>query len=346
MSKIEVTGTSKEDRQERIALVKNDNYFDRKPGLDSVLIQTYNDEERMLVDFEEQIIQSMVGLSSVSDQLKAQEYVSLQQSTLTSSVMVFFNNSSELLKDKNIRQALVQGTDSAQIRKDLGYDPTPSDSPFLKNQFAYSPEIVQLPYDPVRAAAILDENGWVVGDDGVRAKEGIRLSLRFVSQSLSEYSAITQTLQNDWGGLGVEIDAVLQPEEDIQTGALARHDYDVLLYGISIGYDPDVFAYWHSSQADPNSSSLNLSEFKNEIADEALEAGRTRIDETLRKVKYDPFLRQWRDEAPAVALYQPRFVMVTRGTFVGFDSDYMNSATDRYWSIADWKIRNAETVKQ
>jgi peptide/nickel transport system substrate-binding protein len=167
-----------------------------------------------------------------------------------------------------------------------------------------------------------------------------------VSQSLSEYASITQKIQQQWGAVGVEIEAILQPEEDIQSNALARHDYDVLLYGISIGFDPDVFAYWHSSQADPNSSSLNLSEFKNAVADEALEAGRTRVDETLRKVKYEPFLRQWQAEVPAVALYQPRFVMVTRGTFVGFESKFMSSATDRYWSIANWKIRNDETVKQ
>jgi len=89
-----------------------------------------------------------------------------------------------------------------------------------------------------------------------------------------------------------------------------------------------------------------LSEFKNDISDDALEAGRTRIDEDLRKVKYAPFLSQWKEEAPAIALYQPRFVMVTRGTFEGFDSEFMSTSTDRYWSISDWKIRNSEQVKQ
>jgi peptide/nickel transport system substrate-binding protein len=343
---LDVTGTSKDTRQERIALVKNDNYFSKKSGIDSIVIQTYNDEDRMLDDFNNKVIQSMVGLSSISDNLKSQDYVDLQESTLTSSVMVFFNNSTELLKDKKIRQALVQATDSKSIRASLGYDTVAADSPFLKNQFAYNSEITQLPYDLERANALLDEAGWVRGEDGFRSKEGIKLAFRFVSQSLSEYSSITQKLQQDWSTLGIQINAVLQPEEDIQSSALARHEYDILLYGISLGYDPDVFAYWHSSQADPNSSNLNLSEFKNEISDEALEAGRTRVDETLRKVKYEPFLRQWQEEAPAVALYQPRFVMVTRGTFVGFDSMFMTSATDRYWSIADWKIRNADTVKQ
>jgi peptide/nickel transport system substrate-binding protein len=345
-STIQVTGTSKENRQERIALAKNNQYFNTKPGLDSVVLQTYNDEERMIADFENKIIQSMVGLTSVPDTLQSQEYVELQQATLTSIVMVFFNNSSKLLSDKTLRQALLQATDIADIRAGLGYSPVASDSPFLKNQFAYNPDITQLPYDPEKAVTLLDEAGWVKGDDNVRTKDGTRLSLRFVSQSLSEYATITQKIQQQWGEIGVEIEAVLQPEEDIQSSALVRHDYDVLLYGISIGFDPDVFAYWHSSQADPNSSSLNLSEFKDAVADEALEAGRTRIDENLRKVKYDPFLRQWQTEAPAIALYQPRFVMVTRGTFVGFESNYMSSAVDRYWSIADWKIRNAETIKQ
>jgi ABC-type transport system substrate-binding protein len=288
----------------------------------------------------------MVGLSSISDKLLQEDAVKLQQAPLTSSVMLFFNNSNEFLKDKNLRQALVYATDSASLRKSIGYSPVPADSPFLKNQFAYNPEITQLPFDLEKANEKFSEAGWALGEDGLREKDGKKLRFRFVSQSLTEYSTITQKLQEDWAKVGVSIDAILQPEDDIQSNALARHDYDIFLYGISIGYDPDVFAYWHTSQIDPNSSSLNLSEYSNEIADEALEAGRTRVDETLRKVKYNPFLSQWREDAPAVALYQPRFVMVTRGTFEGFDNESMSTATDRYWSIADWRIRNSETVKQ
>jgi peptide/nickel transport system substrate-binding protein len=345
-SALEVSGADKENRQERIALSKNDGYYGEKPGPNSIVIRSYIDEEKMIKDFDDKIIQSMVGLTSVSDSLKEQEFVDLQESTLTSSVMVFLNNSNAILKDKKIRQALVQSTNTQDIRQGLGYDTVSVDSPFLKNQFAYNPEIVQLSYDPAKAEAILDEVGWVKGEDGIRYKDDKKLSLRLVSQSLSEYAAITQKLQEEWGKVGVHVDAVLQPEEEIQSSALIRHDYDVLLYGISIGYDPDVFAYWHSSQSDPNSSNLNLSEYVNEISDIALEAGRTRIDESLRKVKYAPFLSQWKEDAPAIALYQPRFVMVTRGVFEGFSSEFMSSATDRYWSISDWKIRNDELVKQ
>jgi peptide/nickel transport system substrate-binding protein len=342
---LEVSGLEIDSRQERIAMVRNEGYFGRKPGLDSVIIRSYRDEEAMIKDFDGQIIKSMVGLNSVPDTLENQETVTLQQAPLTSTVMVFLNNSSTLLKDKKLRQALLYATDSDSMRKSLSYNAVASDSPFLKNQFAYNPETVQLPYDTTKATALLDELGWKIEPDGIRAKDGVKLSLKFVSQSLSEYASITQKLQQDWSMLGIRLEAILQPEADIQVNALARHDYDVFLYGISVGNDPDVFAYWHSSQADPNSSSLNLSEYKDETSDIALEAGRTRLDKELRKIKYQPFLERWRDDAPAKALYQPRFFMVTRGTFVGFENGYMSSATDRYRSIADWKIRNADVIK-
>jgi len=342
---LEVSRGELDSRQERIALVRNEGYFGKKPGLDSVVIRSYRNEDSMVKDFDGQIIKSMVGLSSVPDTLEDQELVTLQQAPLNSTVMIFLNNSSKLLQDKKLRQALLYATDSDSIRKILSYNAIASDSPFLKSQFAYSPDTVQLPYDIAKATATLDELGWVMGPDGIRAKDGVPLSLRLVSQSLSEYASITQKLQSDWSALGIRIEAILQPEADIQVNALARHDYDIFLYGISVGYDPDVFAYWHSSQADPNSSSLNLSEYKNSVSDIALEAGRTRLDRDLRKVKYQPFLEQWREDAPAKALYQPRFFMVTRGTFIGFENGYMSSATDRYRSIADWKVRNADVIK-
>ncbi len=342
---IEASGGSVENRQERIAMVRNDSYYGQRPGLDSVVIRSYRNEEKLLKDFEEQVIQSMVGLTSVPDYITEQSDVELQQASLTSTVTVFFRNSSEILNDKKVRQALVQATNVEEIRKGIASDVLPADSPFLKSQFAYNPEITQLPYDVEQSKSLLDEAGWVANADGMRAKDGIPLTLRLVSQSLSEYAAITQKLQQEWASVGVKVDAILQPEEDIQGGTLARHDYDVLLYGISIGYDPDVFAYWHSSQINPNSSGLNLSEYNNATADEALEAGRTRLDEQLRKIKYEPFLKVWRDDAPAVALYQAKFFMVTRGTFEGFEGGLLNTATDRYWSIANWKVRNAQVIK-
>ncbi len=344
---LEVVGQDLDTRQERIALVKYEDFYVSNEGPDGIVIRSYRTDEAMLKDFEEQVIQSMVGLSFLPDNLLEDDEIKQVSAPLTSAVMAFINNSSEGLNDKKVRRALVQSVDSNELRKGLSFSSIAVDSPFLKSHFAYNPDIVQRPYDYAKAFALLDEAGWELNDSGVREKDGKELKIRLVSQSLSEYSVIAQKLQQNWGALGVKVEAILQPEEDIQSGAIARHDYDVLLYGISIGYDPDVFAYWHSSQFDPNAATrLNFSEFSDKKADEALEAGRTRIDEELRNVKYQPFLQAWRDEAPALALYQPRFSMIVRGTFEGFQGGQLSTATDRYYSIGNWKIRNAEVVKE
>src|SRR6185437_7044334 len=98
---------------------------------------------------------------------------------------------------------------------------------------------------------------------------------------------------DQWKELGVKVDVHLQQPEDFQN-TLTTHAYDAVLHGISIGVDPDVFVYWDSSQSDIRSANrLNLSEYKSDAADDSLEAGRTRLDPTLRAIKYKPFLQAW-----------------------------------------------------
>lgn len=336
-----------EKRSEKLILLRNDDYYSDKPLIDSVIIRTYRNEDLMLEAFDQDVIQSMVGLDSIPDEIVSASDVEVISAPLTSSVMLFFNNSNSFLSDKNVRRALVQSVDTEQARASLGFDTIPVDSPFLRSQKTYDKDIVQLPYDEKAAQEGIEKAGWKRNADGIYEKDGNELQIRLFSQSLGEYSDVISQIQEDWTELGVRVNVFLQSEADIQSGAIARHDYDALLYGISIGYDPDVFAYWHSSQIDTISGSgLNLSEFSNELADEALEAGRTRNDLELRKIKYEPFLESWRDDAPAFGIYQPRFTMVVRGTFTDFDTSSLRSSSDRYRSVSQWRVRNDKVPKQ
>ena len=343
---VEVVGTVRSEFQEKVSLQTNENYH-RVPALiDGVVIRTYGDEDSLVAAFEEQEITSMVGLRELPENIANDATVQSFSTPLLSSVMLFMNNSNDILSDKNVRRAIVQATNTDGLRQMLNYQLIESDSPFLRSHFAHDEAKVQLPYNIDAARQLLDEAGWAIRSNGKREKDGQSFKLRLVSQSLSEYSAIVQGLQQQWSEIGLEVEAVLQPEEEIQTGAVSLHDYDVLLYGVSIGPDPDVFAYWHSSQFDERlQARFNLSEFKNDAADEALEAGRTRLDEDLRSVKYEPFLDAWRDDAPAIAIYQPRFLFVARGTLDGYLSGQFESPSDRYFSITDWRVRSEKTIK-
>lgn len=343
---VEVLGDNIDERHEKVSLKANENYYSSKPKIERILLRTYREEDTMLQDFEDKEISSMVGLQTVSDRLLQDETIKTFSTPLSSQVLVFFNNASPVLSDVKVRQALLKATDIKALRQSVGYQLIESDSPFLKSHFAYDPEKTQIAQNISDAEKLFEEAGWLKDDSGQLVKDGKPLTLLLISQSLTEYATIVRGLQEQWGAMGVKVDAILQPEEDIQSGAIVRHDYDVLLYGISLGPDPDVFAYWHSSQADARvKAGLNLSEYKNNTADAALEAGRTRLDENLRKIKYGPFLDAWIEDAPAIALYQPRFLFVFRGSLTGYKSGEFNSPSDRFYSITDWQIRREKAIK-
>jgi peptide/nickel transport system substrate-binding protein len=341
---LEVAGNTQEDREERIGLVPNQLYYHGVPQIDHLILRTFRAEEQMLRSFRGGELTAMTGLTSVPDDLKSSTTIE-HNIPLTGEVMVFFKNTMEPFNEPAVRKALVMAVDIASATKDLEYPVVLARSPLLASQLGYDKALTQLPHDKAMANKLLDDSGWVKGADGIRSKGGRTLSFQLSAQSTSEYTTVTGYLQKVWREIGVDAQVMLQSDADVQ-GIVSRHDYEAVLYGISLGTDPDVFAYWHSSQADPRAPSrLNLSEYSSVGADKALEAGRTRSDAAVRASKYRPFLEAWRNDAPALALYQPRFLYVTHGDVAGFVPKVLNTPTDRFNAVQGWTIRQQKVRK-
>src|SRR5690606_20332988 len=60
-------------------------------------------------------------------------------------------------------------------------------------------------YDPQRAAALLDAAGWLRGDDGVRARNGVALRFECVVQDDSVLLGAARTVRRQLASLGVEL---------------------------------------------------------------------------------------------------------------------------------------------
>ncbi len=168
---------------------------------------------------------------------------------------------------------------------------------------------------------------------------GQTLGFQLTTEDTPNAEMVSKYLQSAWRSLGVNVQLVPLQAADFQS-SVDRHDYTALLYSISIGIDPDVFVYWDSSQSDVRSSNrLNLSEYKSPVADTALEAGRTRQDPIIRTIKYKSFLQAWQQDNPALALYQPNDIYITRGPVTGLVEHTLNVDSDRYNSIQNWEIK-------
>ncbi len=343
---VQVTGGDAETRTQQIVMQPFEAYYAGEPKLSRFVIKTFRSEDQLAKSFEDQELTAAVGLSGLSQELNNDSTVSQYDLSLSSAVMVFFKMTDPILSDIRVREALTYGTNRPLVLRELGYPVIAVDGPLLRGQIGYNSAIKQLPFNLAEANKLLDEAGWQMNTNGVRQKDGRDLEIVVTSQDTPEYSKVMSKLQQQWQSIGVQLKENMVTETEIQSTMIPLHSYQALLYGISIGPDPDVFAYWHSTQIDITSQGrLNLSEYKSAVVDEALEGGRTREDPILRTAKYRPLLETWRVDAPAIGLYQPRILYVTRGSLYNFVAKKAHSGTDRYINAHNWMIKQEKILK-
>ena len=339
-SALQVEGGGSDNAQTLIALQPFDQYQGGKPQLGSFVFHIFRSRASLINSFKAKQL-TAISVSAPPADLVNDNSLQQEDFLISGATMAFFNTTMPELSDAQVRRALVQGTDTASIIKQLGFNTRAVKEPLLSGQIGYDAALAQLGYDPAAAKQSLDKAGWKLDATGKRMKSGQPLKITLYAADTPEYRRVGQELNRDWQALGIQTDFQAQTPEDFQSTINSRN-YDVVLNSIAIGPDPDVFVYWDSSQTDPRSTRLNLSEYKSATADAALEAGRTRLDPALRAAKYKPFLQAWQQDAPAVGLYQPHYVYISQSKIYGLDSGTINSTTDRFNNVQAWMIRTAK----
>lgn len=328
----------------QVELAKNDKYHGSEPMLDQFIVRIFNDNDALLKAFQNNEITAAADIKNVEapmfDHKNEGKYMAMQ---LYSGVYAFLHNQDELLQDKNLRAALNVATNKNELFQSLDKKLALIDGPLLSDHLGYQRADSVHKYDVEEAKRILNENGWLENSNGVRQKDGKKLKLSLVAQNSDEYPIAAQELQKQWQALGAEVEISLVEPNELQQNHVSSHNYQVLLLGVTLGVDPDVFAYWHSSQA--SLRGFNLSEYKSPIADRALEAGRTRNNPEIRAAKYKTFQEQWRSDIPAIPLYQPVFGYALQTTATGPAGEDLATPEHRYSNISFWSV-NEQTIRK
>jgi peptide/nickel transport system substrate-binding protein len=346
---IEISGVAANKARQSIGLSPFKGYWAGAPKLKSFVVHGFVNKDDMVGAYRKRELTAMSGLDTLPEGVDAASSVQ-NRFTLTAQTMVFFNTSSGLLKDTKVRQGLTLAADPAAIIMALGTSPKPVREPLLPGQIGYDARFAQKTGDLKLAAQTLDGAGWVVGPGGVRTKDGKKLQFTLSIADTPEYTKVANILKRQWGKVGAKVTVEQNDTNSFRSlfssfNPDGSHTYDALLYGITIGPDPDVFVYWDSTQADVRSANrLNLSDYKSPVVDDALEAGRTRTDAQLRKIKYEAFLKQWQADAPALGLYQPKYLYISHSQVYGLDEHPLNEAADRLYSAPNWMIRTARVT--
>jgi peptide/nickel transport system substrate-binding protein len=326
-------------KRQRIEFTSNKHYFKGMPKLDAYVLYALVDDKDLTDFVTRRDIDTAIFNSA--PKLDQPERFITRPASLMAGTYVFFNTAQAPFNSKELRQALTYGTNVPTIVSSLGYPTSAIDGPLLANHVGYSDELHQLETDLTKAGQLLDALGWK-REEGkqFRSKDGTELEIKMTTLDTNDFEKVSSALQQAWGkDLGVRLTITTLSVADLQP-ILLQHSYQSLLYGITLGSDPDMYAYWHSSQA--IADRFNLSLYKSAQADSALEAGRTRPDVELRAAKYRPFLDAWRNDAPAVALYQPSVFFVSNQPLFGFEPRDLNGVADRFFNVHNWQVNSAD----
>jgi peptide/nickel transport system substrate-binding protein len=110
------------------------------------------------------------------------------------------------LADVRVRQAMNYAVNCDEIAKTLMGGLTQCRIDLINTPYN-NPNLKSFPYDPAKAKQLLDDAGWTVGADGVRAKGGMRLSLQMdtPNESFLADKETAQVIVDYWKAVGIEV---------------------------------------------------------------------------------------------------------------------------------------------
>ncbi|MEX0748791.1 MAG: ABC transporter substrate-binding protein [Candidatus Saccharimonadales bacterium] len=326
------------NNDQQVRLRANSNYYKGPPMLNRFIIAAYETEAEMVEAYNRNELGGMVLDSSFNPAgLQRPQRSTVSRLEVSGQVFAFYNNQ---VIGRELRQALTQSINTRGTRRALGHDYRYADSPLLPSHLGYRTSQLGFDQEAARAKFAAAELEY---RDGRLYRDDEPFSLRIVTQDSYGYPAAAENLRQQWEAAGVEVVVTAVAGIELQEEYLRPRNFDILLFGIGIGLDidPDVYAYWHSSQAkDPG---RNVSQYDSEVADTSLEDGRTRTDSELRAAKYETFQNRWRADAPALALYRLHAYYVNREELQGLSVSDIAQPADRYHNVADWTINTQPT---
>ena len=214
---------------------------------------------------------------------------------------IFMNVTKAPMDDKKVRLAVAYAVDrDAMIKAPfLGGATWPEYAPLTQGVLGYDPDLakrVGVLFDLNKSKALLDEAGWKLGADGIRAKDGQKLVLsQVVNTGMKDQSEVLQALLKV---VGIQVDIkTLDVAARLEATGKGEHH---LTWNADTHNDPDIlYLQFHSSAI----GSLNFPHVNNKELDDLLDKGRTTVDLNQRKQIYQKVQEIVLSEAYIVPVY-------------------------------------------
>ena len=306
---------------------RNESWYGEEPSVETVGIQVFQNDEAMAQSLSNGDLSiAYAAGSKVAASVEGDDGLEVREEESASVDLLNINSSGNNpdhpeLQDPVVREALslaIDRNELIEVELDGFGEPGRSLLPPIQN--AWIPEDLQAdPFDPDAANQMLDDLGYTVGADGIRAADGRRMSYELVVWA--ELDRIAQILTRNFAEIGVELEPVIAP------------DYDAAVFGPDGDYGTldMVFSTW-TVDIEPNSildiytcaaiGVLNFAGWCNESYDEMVHGQQGALDDEQRAEILGQIQELLlRTDRVALPLYHAATVHVVAEAWAGTDTD-------------------------
>jgi peptide/nickel transport system substrate-binding protein len=330
------------DRGSQIVLKAFDRYFLGRPKLDTVVSKYIPDANTLIQQVRTHEIDMAVNPGAGAWPLMQ----NIPGTTLEAPPAYLFDHIDFNLRrplfahDVALRRALEMAVNRPElitkVAHGLGDLSDTALSPKLS--YAWTDDTAHYPFNLAKAKAALDADGWKVGPDGIRVKNGVRLAFDLSTQTESTTGKAYQTVvQSQWASAGAAVTVKNTPTaqffDNTKNGTLQGGHYDVAMFAWNGAADPDDSAIYSGKNMAP--SGQNAIFWNDPIANAAMAAELASVDPAVRLKNFKIEQQQFASEVPSIVILFRRQPCVYNSDLKGYAASPVIS---QFWDPQDYSI--------
>lgn len=324
------------DRGDRLSFTANATYFGGKPHIDHLVLPFVLQDSTAINELQTgEIDAAMLLDASRIAELRAIPNHRVVVTPVPWYYALGFNLDDPLLSDRAVRRAIALAIDRRTLTRKITQGVDDADTA-MRGLFtwAFDPHADTIAYDPKQAAALLTNDGWVPGADGIRTRNGRRLHFELAfATGLSITTHFATAIAAEERAIGVDVTLRQYPRNQYigNDGPIMQGHYQLSLYDYQATVDPDVSWLLGCDQRSPHG--FNLSRYCNASVDALLKTAAASFDRATRVAAYSKVQKQIAADLPYYFICQISEVDVIPTTLAGYQPPLLSP----FNSVASWR---------
>ncbi|KXG73780.1 peptide-binding protein [Thermotalea metallivorans] len=287
---------------QEVVFEKNPDYWKGAPKIKTIVMKVTNANTVVQELTAGNVDIDAVGKPEMVELIKQAGFLDIYSYPANSYGYIGLNLRDEKFKDKKVRQALMYGLDrKGFINAYYKGNGQVCNAPVSPVSWAYTDEINTYEYNPDLANKLLDEAGWVKGEDGFRYKDGEKFTIHWMTYTGSKYvESLIPILKDNWGKLGIEVIPELMEFGTLAEKVYDKREFEMYNMAWSLAIDPDPSGIFAFAQDVPGGN--NSVGWRNEEAENLMKRGLSEFNQEKRKEIYKQWLKIANDDLPYLFL--------------------------------------------